>query len=57
MPKERRDQILHGRISVSEMQLLKQLQVRRQKVSKRKISQIDVIVDALKFSDGQITDL
>lgn len=51
---EPRDIILHTRISASEMRLLLELCQRRKKVNKKRSSRTDIIVDALKFADGQI---
>jgi len=52
--KETRDLILHIRISQSEMDLLLTLLELKKKTSKNFISKADIVIDALKFADGQI---
>ena len=55
--KEQRNFLLHVRIKGSVFNLLSDMIERRQKVSKKKISQADIIEEALRFADGQIPEL
>jgi len=51
---ERRTERITIRISKNELQLLKDLQVKANKVSTWYMSQTDVIVNALKHSNGEL---
>lgn len=49
-----RDKTIQIRLSVIELELLTKLCDKRKLIGSDKWSRIDVIVDALKYSDGQI---
>jgi hypothetical protein len=51
---EVRDIILPIRVSASELELLTKLCNKRKLVGSKRWSRADVIVDSLKYSDGQI---
>lgn len=51
---EPRDITIPIRVSGSELKLLTKLCDKRKKVGSKRWSRTDVIIDALKYSDGQI---
>lgn len=51
---EPRDILLQMRVSASEMALVTKLQQNRKKIKSKRSSRTDVIVDAMRYADGQI---
>jgi hypothetical protein len=51
---EKRDLVLSLRVSGKEMDLLERLCIKRRQVKSKRWSRTDVIVDALRYADGQI---
>lgn len=52
--KETRTKMLSIRISESELELLDKICSKRKIIGNRRSSRISVIIDALKYADGQI---